>query len=305
MFAIDADTYKVIGHLVVHPRPRSVAFLPDGSRAFIPSESVGELNVIDTASQTLVKVITLPQSSRPQCVLVSPDGKKIYASTGRGGTVVVVDANTYEVLNTIPVGKRPWGIAFSPDGKYLFAANGPSDDVSVVDLATEKEIARVNRPAARGAWSPCRTRSRGINKLEDRRRDGRWGMDGRVHLHIRVLDRGSGYLVPVAGRRLFLRRFKVQLDGFEQVGGEPADRFLHRAHGRVGVLASGIAEQADVIIWLGLGTGTARLRNVREENRSDADGFRLATFHLNGGAAGGDGAGNQPRFVQRRAQKSV
>jgi YVTN family beta-propeller protein len=125
-----------------------VAFVPDGSRAFIPSESVGELNVIDTTNQTLLKVITLAKGSRPQCVLVSPDGKMIYASTGRGGTVVVVDANTFEVLNAIPVGKRPWGIAFSPDGKYLFAANGPSDDVSVVDLATDKEIARVKSPGS-------------------------------------------------------------------------------------------------------------------------------------------------------------
>ena len=148
VFAIDAKTDKVIGHLQVHPRPRSVAFLPDGSRAFIPSESVGELNVIDTAHQTLLKVITLPKGSRPMTVKVSPDGKKIYASTGRGGTVCVLDAHTYEVLNTIPVGKRPWGIAISPDGKYLFTANGPSDDVSVVDLATEKEIARIKSPGS-------------------------------------------------------------------------------------------------------------------------------------------------------------
>jgi len=55
----------------------------------------------------------------------------------------VVDAHTYQVLDTIKVGTRPWGITISPDGKYLFAANGPSDDVSVVDLATDKEIARV------------------------------------------------------------------------------------------------------------------------------------------------------------------
>ncbi len=148
VFAIDAHTYKIIGHIVVHPRPRSVAFLPDGSRAFGPSESVGELNVIDTASQTLTKVITLPKGSRPQCVIVSPDGKKVYASTGRGGTVVVVDANTYAVLDTIKVGKRPWGITLSPDGKYLFSANGPSDDVSVVDLATDKEIARIPSPGS-------------------------------------------------------------------------------------------------------------------------------------------------------------
>jgi YVTN family beta-propeller protein len=148
VFAIDAETGKVVGHIQVHPRPRSIDFVPDGSRAFVPSESVGELNVIDSLNQTLLKVITLPKGSRPQCVKVSPDGKKVYVSTGRGGTVVVVDANTCEVLNTIPVGKRPWGITFSPDGKYLFSANGPSDDVSVVDLATEKEIARIKSPGS-------------------------------------------------------------------------------------------------------------------------------------------------------------
>ncbi|HEX4343856.1 MAG TPA: beta-propeller fold lactonase family protein [Verrucomicrobiae bacterium] len=148
VFAIDAKTFKILGHIVVHPRPRSVAFLPDGTRAFIPSESVGELNVIDTANQKLLKVITLPKGSRPMTVKVSADGKKVYASTGRGGTVCVVDANTFEVLNTITVGKRPWGIDLSPDGKYLFSANGPSDDISVVDLATEKEITRVKSPGS-------------------------------------------------------------------------------------------------------------------------------------------------------------
>jgi YVTN family beta-propeller protein len=148
VFAIDAETFKIVGHIQVHPRPRSIDFLPDGSRAFVPSESVAELNVIDSVNQTLLKVITLPKGSRPMTVKVSADGKKVYASTGRGGTVCVVDANTYEVLNTIKVGTRPWGIAFSPDGKYLFSANGPSDDVSVIDLATEKEIARIKSPGS-------------------------------------------------------------------------------------------------------------------------------------------------------------
>ncbi|MEI9962102.1 MAG: hypothetical protein WDM76_13515 [Limisphaerales bacterium] len=80
VFAIDAETYKVIGHIQVHPRPRSVAFLPDGSRAFIPSESVGELNVIDTANQNCSKSSRCRKGSRPMTVKVSPDGKKIYAA---------------------------------------------------------------------------------------------------------------------------------------------------------------------------------------------------------------------------------
>lgn len=148
IFAINAKTYQVFAHFVVHPRPRSAAFLPDGSRAFIPSESVGEINEIDTAIQKTIKVITLPKGSRPMTVKVSADGTKVYATTGRGGTVVVLDAQTGELLNTIRVGKRPWGMAFSPDGRYLFTANGPSDDISVVDLGSGQEIVRVKSPGS-------------------------------------------------------------------------------------------------------------------------------------------------------------
>ena len=143
IYAVDALTAKVIAHFTVGGRPRSAEFLPDGARAFIPSESSGELHVIDSASHQPLQTMALPKGSRPMCVKISPDAKKLYVSTGRAGTVCALDAKTLALTGTIKVGTRPWGIAISPDGKYLFAANGPSDDVSVVDLATEKEIARV------------------------------------------------------------------------------------------------------------------------------------------------------------------
>jgi YVTN family beta-propeller protein len=143
VFVIDIGTFKVVGHVKIGARPRSVAFLQNGRIAIVPSESAGELYAIDTDAIKVVKTIPLPKGSRPMRVRVSPDGSKLYASTGRGGSVVVLDAKTYNVLNTIAVGQRPWGIVVSPDGKYLFSANGPSNDVSVVDLATSKEIAKV------------------------------------------------------------------------------------------------------------------------------------------------------------------
>jgi YVTN family beta-propeller protein len=79
---------------------------------------------------------------------VAPNGRKVYVSNGRAGTVSVLDSHTYELLDSIKVGTRPWGIVISPDGKYLYSANGPSNDVSVVDLATDKEVARVKAGAS-------------------------------------------------------------------------------------------------------------------------------------------------------------
>jgi YVTN family beta-propeller protein len=143
IFAVDTTHYKVVGHFKVPVRPRSVAFLPEGPLAFIPSESSGQLNVINTDDLKVLKVIDLPEGSRPMSVKVSPDGRRIYVSGGRAGTVSVLDAHTQALLATIKVGQRPWGIVLSPDGRYLFSANGPSNDVSVVDLTLNKEITRV------------------------------------------------------------------------------------------------------------------------------------------------------------------
>jgi YVTN family beta-propeller protein len=150
VYAVETHGYTVVGHFKVNVRPRSMGFLPDGGIGFIPSESTGELNVIDTLNLKVLKVITLPQRSRPMSVKVASDGKRIYVSNGRAGTISVLDSRSYELLNTISVGTRPWGIALSPDGKRLYSANGPSNDVSVVDLASNKEIARVK--AGNSPW---------------------------------------------------------------------------------------------------------------------------------------------------------
>ena len=91
IFAVNANNYDVVSHFNVGGRPRSVDFLPDGSHAFIPSESAGEMHLIDVANQKVLKTVHLPPGCRPMCVKVSPDGGKVYASTGRAGSVCVLD----------------------------------------------------------------------------------------------------------------------------------------------------------------------------------------------------------------------
>jgi YVTN family beta-propeller protein len=151
IYVIETAGYTTVGHFKVNARPRSMDFLSGTGIGFIPSESTGELNVIDTVNLKVLKVIALPAGSRPMSVKVASNGRKIYVSNGRAGTVSVLDSRTYELLNTIKVGVRPWGMAISPDGKFLYTANGPSNDVSVVDLEANKEIARVK--AGTSPWS--------------------------------------------------------------------------------------------------------------------------------------------------------
>jgi YVTN family beta-propeller protein len=86
-------------------------------------------------------------------VLLDPPPKRLYVSTGRGGTIAVIDATDPASLNLVtevPVGTRPWGIALSKDGKRLYTANGPSNDVSIVDTDSLQVIKRI--PAGRSPW---------------------------------------------------------------------------------------------------------------------------------------------------------
>ena len=58
---------------------------------------------------------------------MSPDGKYVFISLGRAGSVAVIDVAGKTLVKTVEgVGTRPWGIAISADGKKLYSANGPS-----------------------------------------------------------------------------------------------------------------------------------------------------------------------------------
>ena len=91
------------------------------------------------------------QNVRPMGVVVSPDGARVYVTTGRGKSVLVIDAKSDEVVDVIEdVGARPWGVALSIDGRYLYTANGPSNDVSVIDVQTKRVVRRIK--AGESPW---------------------------------------------------------------------------------------------------------------------------------------------------------
>jgi YVTN family beta-propeller protein len=142
---IDPAAGKRIKVFKVGRRPRSIAFLPDGSHGYVNAENDGGIVLFDAVKMEQVQPIPLGQPGviKPMGLLLSPDGSKLYVSTGRGQSVFVVDTATNKPTGSFEVGQRPWGMAFSPDSKTLFTANGPSNDISVVDLATQKVTKKI------------------------------------------------------------------------------------------------------------------------------------------------------------------
>jgi YVTN family beta-propeller protein len=148
---IDTSTLKIVKSVEVGKRPRDVAFTPDGRAAYVSGEfdaSVYRMAVPQGAP--VERVLQLRKEARPMAVLLDSGRSRLYVSTGRGGTVAVIDSTTQKLLAEVKVGTRPWGIALSQDGRRLYSANGPSDDVSVVDTQALRTIKRI--PVGRSPW---------------------------------------------------------------------------------------------------------------------------------------------------------
>jgi YVTN family beta-propeller protein len=148
---IDSATLKVVKSVRVGLRPRDVAFTPDSRTAYVSGEFDASLyRIAVPGGEPVEKVLQLRKEARPMAVLRDAKRNRLYVSTGRGGTVAIVDIASGKLLQEVPVGTRPWGIALSKDGRWLYTANGPADTVSVVDTETLKVTKQI--PVGRSPW---------------------------------------------------------------------------------------------------------------------------------------------------------
>lgn len=147
---IDTRTLKVVHTFTVGKRPRDVVFTPDGRTAYVPGEFDASIYKITMPSGPVVKLLQLRREDRPASLLLDARRGRLYAATGRGGTVAVIGLKGPKLLGEVAVGPRPWGIALTPDGRRLYTANGPSNDVTVVDTRTLKVIKKI--PVGHSPW---------------------------------------------------------------------------------------------------------------------------------------------------------
>lgn len=147
---IDTGLLKVLKTAAVGMRPRDVAFTPDSKTVYVSGEGDASLSrVAVPAGEPVARVLQLRKEARPMGVVVDAARKRIYVSTGRGGTIAVVQQDG-KLIKEISVGARPWGIALSHDGRRLYTANGSSNDITVVDTSSVSVLKKVS--VGKGPW---------------------------------------------------------------------------------------------------------------------------------------------------------
>ena len=91
-----------------------------GPKAYIGLFKDNAVAVVDTAENRLLTTIPIPAG--PHGLVVTPDGRAVYASSDGDTKVSVIDTATDSVRSTIEVGKSPHGLAITPDGNTVLAA---------------------------------------------------------------------------------------------------------------------------------------------------------------------------------------
>lgn len=120
-------------------------------KAYIGLYGDGAIGVLDLDSQRVVKTIPV---SAPDGIVITPDGKKVFVSSGDSGSVKVLDTASDTIAASIDVGAKPAGLTITPDGSLVVAAVGGADEVVIID-ASQNAVAR--RVPVGQAHSSCVT----------------------------------------------------------------------------------------------------------------------------------------------------
>ena len=148
---IDTATDRVTRTVRLGNRPRGLAISPDGKRLYVavswwrdgkrPRTGRETIAVLDAS--TLATIAQFPAGTDPECVAVSPDGRRLYLSNEDAGTASVLDAKSGAVLATMVVGTEPEGVTASPDGKWVYVTAETSNVISVIDAGKNETAANI------------------------------------------------------------------------------------------------------------------------------------------------------------------
>jgi YVTN family beta-propeller protein len=176
--------------------PRRHTVPAGAERIYVLDAGDRSLRVIDHAARAVVATVAL--GSHPHGEVPSPDGRRLYVTTGGGhGEVIAVDTATNAILWRLDAGQSLHTPAASGDGGLLFAPDFRAGAVLVVDVAgrrVERRIPLRNGPRGVPLPGPHNAYAGGSGRYVYQT-----AMRGRALARIDVATREVDRVYPLAG----------------------------------------------------------------------------------------------------------
>ncbi|MDW7671560.1 MAG: cytochrome D1 domain-containing protein [Bacillota bacterium] len=121
--------------------PSHISFNSDGTLAFATNVMSGDLSVIDTASQEIIR--TIPVGQVPNEGKTDPAGERFFVASLMENELRVIDLASGDEIARLPAGEGTHGVAVAEDGGSVWTANRFSGDVTVFDAQNYRLLATI------------------------------------------------------------------------------------------------------------------------------------------------------------------
>ena len=160
---IELDTLEPVATIDIQAKgPRGIGITGDGKYVLTANKDGGNVSVIDTATQEVVKLIAIGKN--PEFIRVYRNRAYVSyePSAGEGkpeaeggdksekeekklpAGIAVLDLDNWRVIKTMISGPETEGIEFAPDGKLMLVTNEGDNTVTVYNLSTGKLVKTIN-----------------------------------------------------------------------------------------------------------------------------------------------------------------
>jgi PQQ-dependent catabolism-associated beta-propeller protein len=131
---VDGATGRLEGQLATGPRPRGMAFSPDGSTFYVAASNANRIEAWGTRSHKLLHVYG--SGTDPERFAISPDGRSAFIANEDHSAVSFLDLGTGRITREVRVGPEPEGVAVSPDGKLVIATSEVANLAHFIDVVS-------------------------------------------------------------------------------------------------------------------------------------------------------------------------
>jgi YVTN family beta-propeller protein len=152
---IDTATNKIVQRIKGIDDAHGATFSPDGTRAYITSESENELVEVDTRTGKLLRRVKMSEGTA-NVPTITKDGGRVFVCVNavrdaygimqsqKGGYIDIVDTKSFQKVKSVSRKGGMHDCYSTPDGNYIIASSLGGKFLEVWDVKTEQPIWEVN-----------------------------------------------------------------------------------------------------------------------------------------------------------------